>query len=192
MGAWGFQPLDNDTALDWMPAIVDMDINTLANTLSLLCNSINEHEAMLGAFIIDVYNNGLYSNELNLYGYDNWFKKLNKTLDNRMYRNACGDYSAICRLIDEGATTWGDKKERLNELKKLKSHIQNGTHKWDENEGRKKGRKRLKEYKVIWTQTLQETFIVRATSKDEAIEYVANNYDVNEIVNNDYEAEEVK
>ena len=50
----------------------------------------------------------------------------------------------------------------------------------------------MKKYAVTWTQTLKEIFIVEAESEDEAIEIVANNYDVNEIYSNDYDAMEVK
>ena len=192
MGSWGFKPLDNDTALDWMPVLIDMDKNTLANTLSLLCNSIDELEAVLGAFIIDTYHNGLYSSELNLYDYDDWFKKLSETFNNDICRLADGEYGAICRVINEGAKSWGDREMRLAELNKLKSHIKNGTHRWDENEKRKKGKKKLKEYQVTWTQTLKETFTVMATSEEEAIEYVEENCDVSMIDGNDFDVMEVK
>lgn len=131
MGAWGVKPLDNDTALDWMGELVNMDTKTLANTLNLLCNSTYEEEAVLGVFIIDTYNNGLYSSDLCLYDYGDWFKKLSEMeYDDNMYHASCGEYGTICRVIDGGAENWFNPKERLNELKKLKKHINNGTHKW--------------------------------------------------------------
>ena len=50
----------------------------------------------------------------------------------------------------------------------------------------------MKKYAVTWTQTLKETFIVEAESEDEAIEIVENNYDVDMIDSNDFDAKEMK
>lgn len=129
MGAWGYQPLENDTALDWMSDLIDMDSWTLASTLQLLCKSIDETEAVLGAFIIDTYNNGLYSTELSLYEYGDWFNNLYETTDAAMFHQAYGEYAAICRVIDNGAENWVHPDERLKELNLLKTHIKNGKRK---------------------------------------------------------------
>ena len=50
----------------------------------------------------------------------------------------------------------------------------------------------IKTYQVTWTQTLRETFTVEAESEEEAITIISNNCDVNNVVDNDFTAEEVE
>ena len=46
-------------------------------------------------------------------------------------------------------------------------------------------------YKVIWTQTLCEEFEVEADSIDEAVAIVEEEFDIEEVINNEFEVEEV-
>ena len=49
----------------------------------------------------------------------------------------------------------------------------------------------MKKYEVTWKQTLIETYEVEAESEEEAIDYVANNFDPMCVDDNEFKAKEI-
>ena len=123
MGAWGEYPLENDTALDLMSYLTKVNNRTLGRMISLMLNSVDELEATLGVFLVDVYCNGI-TEDINLYDYNSWFKILheykNETLE---FHCDYGYTTAALERVINNADKWKDKSARLKVLNDIKGRL---------------------------------------------------------------------
>lgn len=123
MGAWSYQVLTNDTALDLMGDLVtSKDIKTTIYNILHKKYDVYEFtlyglsELLLAVEIIDISLNGIDEEILgSLYDYDNWFKKVENTPMGDL-RNEAIHAIHVIQVIDEKSGWRQDVKEDRKQL----------------------------------------------------------------------------
>ena len=121
MGAWGEYPLENDTALDLMSYLSDVDADSMGRMIGLMLNSQDDLERTLGIFLVDVYYNGI-TEDINQYDFNDFFTKLHKD------KNVVIEFyhGLVWDALEESikvSDKWKDKEARIEILIKIKERL---------------------------------------------------------------------
>ncbi|MBQ3543502.1 MAG: DUF4259 domain-containing protein [Lachnospiraceae bacterium] len=114
MGAWDYQVLTNDSALDLM-TVISKTQRTLKNCIKTVFKTSSDvHELLLMVEIVDISLNGLDEDILGgFYGYEKWFEEIRKNPLTELKNDAIRTIKHI-QEIDSG---WVDDcKEQRKEL----------------------------------------------------------------------------
>lgn len=126
MGAWGYEVLENDTALDLMytlekynPAATNFPICIEG----ILNNSDYLDELLLAVEIVDISLNGVNKNILgSFYSYKNWFLQIETNPMPHLRALALSRLNYICEVESE-ESLWLDSAKREKVLKKIEKRL---------------------------------------------------------------------
>ena len=119
MGAWGYEVLCNDRALDVMSSI-EKSKNIKGSILRLFQNSDYIDEIVLGCELVDISINGIDEEILgSTYNYDEFFKSLTNDLE---LKDKAIEMIKFAQENDDG---WfpSVKKERTDLLKRIEKRL---------------------------------------------------------------------
>lgn len=113
MGAWSYEVLSNDSALDMLSDLED-STNIKADILKILNEDSCIDERLLAIEIVDVSLNGIHEEILGeIYECENWFKEIEKKPMNDLLVKAIQDI----RYVKEHDDGWVERvKEKRKEL----------------------------------------------------------------------------
>lgn len=113
MGAWSYEVLSNDSALDMLSDIEDSK-NITEDIIKILDEDTCIDEKLLAIEIIDISLNGIDEEILGgIYEYENWFKEIEKKPMNDLLTKAIQNI----RYIKEHDDGWVERvKEQRKEL----------------------------------------------------------------------------
>ena len=127
MGAWSYEVLSNDSALDMMGDLcVSKNIKT--DIYNILRGEHDINEFLLAVEIVDVSLNGINEEILGcLYGYEDWFKNIEKNPMEDLREDAIH----VIKFIQETEEEHGDwvndvKEDRKQLLIKIENRLRNG------------------------------------------------------------------
>lgn len=127
MGAWSYEVLTNDYALDMMGELVaSKDIKT--DVHNIFHSKHDTHEFLLAVEIVDISLNGVDKNILGgFYEYEDWFKKIEET----PMEDLRADAIYIIKFIQDTEAKHGGwvesvKEDRKQLLTKIENRLKNG------------------------------------------------------------------
>lgn len=127
MGAWSYEVLSNDYALDMMGDLcVSKDIKT--DIYNILHGEHDTHEFLLAVEIVDISLNGIDEEILvEFYDYENWFKNIEKNPMEDLREDAIH----VIKFIQETEEKYGGwvkdvKEDRKQLLVKIENRLKNG------------------------------------------------------------------
>ena len=127
MGAWSYEVLSNDSALDMMGDLcVSKNIKT--DIYNILHEKHDTHEFLLAVEIVDVSLNGINEEILGgLYDYEGWFKNIEKNPMEDLREDAIHVIKFIQETEEEHGGWVNDvKKNRKQLLIKIENRLRNG------------------------------------------------------------------
>ena len=127
MGAWSYEVLSNDSALDMMGDLC-VSKNIKADIYNILHGKHDTHEFLLAVEIVDVSLNGINEEILGgLYDYECWFKNIEKNPMEDLREDAIH----VIKFIQETEEKHGGwvndvKEDRKQLLIKIENRLRNG------------------------------------------------------------------
>ena len=127
MGAWSYEVLSNDSALDMMGDLC-VSKNIKADIYNILHGKHDTHEFLLAVEIVDVSLNGINEEILGgLYDYEGWFKNIEKNPMEDLREDAIHVIKFIQETEEEHGGWVNDVKEdRKQLLIKIENRLRNG------------------------------------------------------------------